>query len=103
MRVTKILCHCLALLGPRSFTGEDSAEFHIHGGPAVINGVLQALGMSSLYCPKFIYLIQFICCLILYIHVTCQNNDIEIDKQISDKLFFLCMNIGTRWQHLVCC
>ncbi|KAA0707949.1 tRNA modification GTPase GTPBP3, mitochondrial GTP-binding protein 3 [Triplophysa tibetana] len=30
--------------GPRSFTGEDSAEFHIHGGPAVINGVLQALG-----------------------------------------------------------
>nr|XP_055041085.1 tRNA modification GTPase GTPBP3, mitochondrial-like [Misgurnus anguillicaudatus] len=30
--------------GPRSFTGEDCAEFHIHGGPAVINGVLQALG-----------------------------------------------------------
>ncbi|KAM9460941.1 5-taurinomethyluridine-[tRNA] synthase subunit GTPB3, mitochondrial isoform 1-T1 [Clarias gariepinus] len=30
--------------GPHSFTGEDSAEFHIHGGPAVINGVLQALG-----------------------------------------------------------
>ncbi|XP_051967778.1 tRNA modification GTPase GTPBP3, mitochondrial isoform X2 [Xyrauchen texanus] len=30
--------------GPGSFTGEDCAEFHIHGGPAVINGVLQALG-----------------------------------------------------------
>ncbi|MFT7798660.1 tRNA modification GTPase GTPBP3, mitochondrial [Arapaima gigas] len=30
--------------GPRSFTGEDSAEFHIHGGPAVISGVLKALG-----------------------------------------------------------
>uniref|UniRef100_A0A3B3S5R8 5-taurinomethyluridine-[tRNA] synthase subunit GTPB3, mitochondrial n=1 Tax=Paramormyrops kingsleyae TaxID=1676925 RepID=A0A3B3S5R8_9TELE len=30
--------------GPRSFTGEDSAEFHLHGGAAVITGVLQALG-----------------------------------------------------------
>ncbi|MBN3303004.1 GTPB3 GTPase, partial [Amia calva] len=30
--------------GPHSFTGEDSAEFHIHGGPAVLTGVLQALG-----------------------------------------------------------
>ncbi|KAL1022849.1 hypothetical protein UPYG_G00033270 [Umbra pygmaea] len=30
--------------GPHSFTGEDSAEFHIHGGPAVITAVLQALG-----------------------------------------------------------
>ncbi|CAL8306830.1 unnamed protein product [Lota lota] len=30
--------------GPHSFTGEDSAEFHIHGGPAVISAVLQALG-----------------------------------------------------------
>lgn len=35
------------LSGPGSFTGEDSAEFHIHGGPAVISGVLQALGMRS--------------------------------------------------------
>lgn len=67
MRVTKILGHCLALLGPRSFTGEDSAEFHIHGGPAVINGVLQALGMSSLSFLKIIYSIQFICCLIIYL------------------------------------
>ncbi|KAM4629068.1 5-taurinomethyluridine-[tRNA] synthase subunit GTPB3, mitochondrial isoform 2-T2 [Polymixia lowei] len=30
--------------GPHSFTGEDSAEFHVHGGPAVITAVLQALG-----------------------------------------------------------
>ncbi|KAF7657204.1 hypothetical protein LDENG_00030500 [Lucifuga dentata] len=30
--------------GPHSFTGEDSAEFHIHGGPAVITAVLQAIG-----------------------------------------------------------
>uniref|UniRef100_A0A3Q4AWF4 5-taurinomethyluridine-[tRNA] synthase subunit GTPB3, mitochondrial n=1 Tax=Mola mola TaxID=94237 RepID=A0A3Q4AWF4_MOLML len=29
---------------PHSFTGEDSVEFHIHGGPAVISAVLQALG-----------------------------------------------------------
>ncbi|KAG9350721.1 hypothetical protein JZ751_024610, partial [Albula glossodonta] len=30
--------------GPHSFTGEDSVELHIHGGTAVITGVLQALG-----------------------------------------------------------
>lgn len=30
--------------GPHSFTGEDSAEFHIHGGLAVITAVLHALG-----------------------------------------------------------
>nr|WP_255371587.1 tRNA uridine-5-carboxymethylaminomethyl(34) synthesis GTPase MnmE [Maricaulis sp. W15] len=29
--------------GPGSFTGEDSAEFHVHGGPAVIEAVLEAL------------------------------------------------------------
>jgi len=29
--------------GPRSFTGEDQAELHIHGGPAVRAGVLSAL------------------------------------------------------------
>ena len=28
---------------PRSFTGEESVEFHVHGGPAVIDGVLAAL------------------------------------------------------------
>ncbi|XP_062034254.1 tRNA modification GTPase GTPBP3, mitochondrial isoform X1 [Lepus europaeus] len=34
----------LWLPGPQSFTGEDCAEFHVHGGPAVVSGVLQALG-----------------------------------------------------------
>ncbi len=29
--------------GPRSFTGEDVAELHVHGGRAVINAVLDAL------------------------------------------------------------
>uniref|UniRef100_A0A672FAQ6 5-taurinomethyluridine-[tRNA] synthase subunit GTPB3, mitochondrial n=1 Tax=Salarias fasciatus TaxID=181472 RepID=A0A672FAQ6_SALFA len=32
---------------PHSFTGEDSVEFHIHGGTAVITAVLQALGSVS--------------------------------------------------------
>ena len=30
--------------GPRSFTGEDVVELHLHGGRAVVNGVLEALG-----------------------------------------------------------
>uniref|UniRef100_A0A8B9MA96 GTP binding protein 3, mitochondrial n=1 Tax=Accipiter nisus TaxID=211598 RepID=A0A8B9MA96_9AVES len=30
--------------GPQSFTGEDCAELHVHGGPAVVSGVLRALG-----------------------------------------------------------
>jgi tRNA modification GTPase TrmE len=29
---------------PHSFTGEDVAEFHLHGGRAVIDGLLMALG-----------------------------------------------------------
>ena len=29
--------------GPASFTGEDSAEFHLHGGPAVIEAAIEAL------------------------------------------------------------
>ncbi|MHA6287908.1 tRNA uridine-5-carboxymethylaminomethyl(34) synthesis GTPase MnmE [Maricaulis sp. CAU 1757] len=29
--------------GPASFTGEDSAELHVHGGPAVIDAALAAL------------------------------------------------------------
>lgn len=29
--------------GPKSFTGEDVAEFHIHGGYAVVGGFLEAL------------------------------------------------------------
>jgi tRNA modification GTPase len=34
----------LWLPGPHSFTGEDSAEFHVHGGPAVVAAMLDALG-----------------------------------------------------------
>ncbi|CAK9822293.1 tRNA modification GTPase GTPBP3, mitochondrial [Anthophora retusa] len=34
---------CLWFPGPNSFTGEDSAEFHVHGGPAVITSILSAL------------------------------------------------------------
>ncbi len=30
--------------GPRSETGEDTAEFHLHGGPAVVAATLSALG-----------------------------------------------------------
>jgi tRNA modification GTPase len=30
--------------GPRSFTGEDMAELHIHGSHAAITAVLNALG-----------------------------------------------------------
>ncbi|NGN43810.1 tRNA uridine-5-carboxymethylaminomethyl(34) synthesis GTPase MnmE [Mesorhizobium sp. CGMCC 1.15528] len=30
--------------GPKSFTGEDSAEFHVHGGRAVVSAMMQAIG-----------------------------------------------------------
>lgn len=29
--------------GPASFTGEDCVEYHLHGGPAIVQGVLSAL------------------------------------------------------------
>ena len=35
--------------GPASFTGEDVAEFHIHGGPAVIAALIEALMAEGLY------------------------------------------------------
>uniref|UniRef100_A0A7N5JPN5 GTP binding protein 3, mitochondrial n=1 Tax=Ailuropoda melanoleuca TaxID=9646 RepID=A0A7N5JPN5_AILME len=38
--------------GPQSFTGEDCAEFHVHGGPAVVSGVLQALVPSRRQCAR---------------------------------------------------
>lgn len=34
--------------GPASYTGEDSVEFHVHGGPAVLGGLMQALGALGL-------------------------------------------------------
>jgi len=33
----------LWLPGPNSYTGEDSAEFHVHGGPAVVGALVEAL------------------------------------------------------------
>lgn len=44
--VGNTLDHGLVLFfpGPASFTGEDCAELHIHGGKAVVSGVLQMLG-----------------------------------------------------------
>ncbi|HEY8615328.1 tRNA uridine-5-carboxymethylaminomethyl(34) synthesis GTPase MnmE [Phenylobacterium sp.] len=33
---------------PRSYTGEDCAEFHIHGGAAVVNAVVEALAALGL-------------------------------------------------------
>ncbi|KAK3825659.1 MAG: tRNA modification GTPase GTPBP3, mitochondrial-like protein [Benniella sp.] len=30
--------------GPRSFTGEDTIEFHCHGGKAVVDGLLRGIG-----------------------------------------------------------
>lgn len=55
MLVISFYCYfvhiCSKLLsGPQSFTGEDSVEFHIHGGSAVISGVLQALGIITTFC-----------------------------------------------------
>lgn len=40
----EILDHALVLWfpGPHSFTGEDCAEFHVHGGSAIIEAVTQA-------------------------------------------------------------
>ena len=35
---------CLWFPGPASFTGEDSGELQVHGGPAVVRAVLEALG-----------------------------------------------------------
>ncbi|MGE3303962.1 MAG: tRNA uridine-5-carboxymethylaminomethyl(34) synthesis GTPase MnmE [Hyphomonadaceae bacterium] len=35
----------LCFPGPHSFTGEDVAELHVHGGPAVIAAVLNALSL----------------------------------------------------------
>jgi len=44
------LDHALVLWfpGPKSFTGEDLAEFHLHGGRAVVAGVMAALAAHGL-------------------------------------------------------
>ena len=33
--------------GPASYTGEDSAEFHVHGGPAVVASIMAALAQTG--------------------------------------------------------
>ncbi len=38
---------CVWFPAPRSFTGEDVVELHVHGGRAVVAGVLDALGRSK--------------------------------------------------------
>lgn len=38
----------LWLPGPASYTGEDSAELHLHGGPAVVEAVVEALATAGL-------------------------------------------------------
>ena len=38
-----LICH-----GPASYTGEDAAELHLHGGRAVMDGVLHALADQGL-------------------------------------------------------
>lgn len=43
-----VLTMLFAIQGPQSFTGEDCMELHVHGGPAVVSGVLQALGEALL-------------------------------------------------------
>lgn len=50
-RTDETLDRALALWfpGPRSETGEDMAEFHLHGGPSVVAGVAEALaGLEGL-------------------------------------------------------
>jgi len=46
----QVLDQALALWfsGPASYTGEDSAELHLHGGRAVIESVMEALGQLGL-------------------------------------------------------
>jgi tRNA modification GTPase len=36
-------CLCVRFVSPNSFTGEDSVEFHCHGGTALLNGILKAV------------------------------------------------------------
>ena len=37
------LCLCVISRAPNSYTGEDTVEFHCHGSPVVLSGVLQTL------------------------------------------------------------
>jgi len=41
-------CMCVKFFAPKSYTGEDMAEFHCHGGVEVIKGILRAILNSGL-------------------------------------------------------
>jgi len=45
------LCIYVLFSGPKSFTGEDSCELQVHGGPAVVSAVLTALSKLPGYRP----------------------------------------------------
>ncbi|MCA1944751.1 MAG: tRNA uridine-5-carboxymethylaminomethyl(34) synthesis GTPase MnmE [Desulfovibrio sp.] len=49
----RVLDECLAVLfpAPRSFTGEDVAELHCHGGAAILRSVLEAILATGLARP----------------------------------------------------
>ncbi|XP_047361508.1 tRNA modification GTPase MnmE isoform X1 [Vespa velutina] len=40
---------CLWFPGPKSFTGEDCVEFHVHGGPAILTSLMNALSKLHFY------------------------------------------------------
>lgn len=48
---TMWLCIYVLFSGPKSFTGEDSCELQVHGGPAVVSAVLLALSKFPGYRP----------------------------------------------------
>jgi tRNA modification GTPase len=50
--------------GPKSFTGEDTCELHVHGGRAVVSAMLNAIGQvpgCKLAQPGTKYLSCFLC------------------------------------------
>ena len=47
-------CLLLPFKGPQSFTGEDVAEFHLHGGPDLLHGLRRnglSHGLDRRLCP----------------------------------------------------
>jgi tRNA U34 5-carboxymethylaminomethyl modifying GTPase MnmE/TrmE len=46
-----VLLLLFIISGPKSFTGEDSCELQVHGGPAVVSAILMALGKLPGYRP----------------------------------------------------
>ena len=46
---SRVIDNCMAVFtrGPRSYTGEDTVEFHCHGSPAVLSAGLEALYLAG--------------------------------------------------------